>query len=300
MITKKTTLQYISPNTSSCNINTNNHSIHRKYFPSPPTELEVHKIVEVRTKTKEDEWIVKLLNTYNQLSIIKTGKMERELSVFGDPFGTGILISGIIDQVECNSESMGLVVTDLKTRRSPTTPTEAQTIGHKFQVMMYKLLLDGLTEGSTDLRLLTEHLHLNLSTQLSAGVRDYILELGLTNLFSTATSYHMLKFREAINILSALIKGLELLPVSSLVIQYEYQKTHELIGIENVTFDRDWTLRTLEGKVKFWKGEKFPSGPDVEDLWKCNSCQFKSVCVWTKQKELEKSPTSKQHSQATP
>lgn len=264
-----------------------------------PTELEIHEHIQVRTRTKEDVWTVKLLNTYNQLSIIKAGKMERELVVFGDPFGVGILLSGIIDQVEYRTESMELVVMDLKTRRTPTMPGEAQKIGHKFQVMMYKLLLDGLTRGSAEVKLLAEHLNLNLSSPLSAGVMDYIIDLGFTSLFSS-TNDHALKFGEAIDILSALIKGLDLPLVTSLEIQYEYQRTDELIGTENVTFDRDWTRETLKGGIKFWRGEKLPSGPDIEDLWKCDSCQFKRVCVWTKQKALEKSPASKQYRTTTP
>lgn len=255
--------------------------------------MEVHERVEVITRTREDDWTVKLVNTYNQLSIIQTGKMEREITVFGDPFGTGLLLTGIIDQVEYHREAVELVVMDFKTRRTPTIPGEEQKISHKFQVMMYKLLLDGLTRGSTDVKLLAEHLHLNLSSELSIGVIDYILDLGFTHLFSTSTKDHILKFGEAIETLSMLIKGLDLPPVNTLAIQYEYQKTRELIGIEKVTFDRDWTRGTLEGEVKFWTGDKLPSGPDIEDLWKCDSCQFKRVCVWTKQKTLEKSPASK-------
>ena len=269
-------------------------TIHYNYNIIFLSELKVHEHIEVRTRTKEDQWTVKLLNTYNQLSIIKTGKMEREIVVFGDPFNIGILFTGIIDQVEYHRESMELVVMDLKTRRTPTMPGNAQKMGHKFQLMMYKLLLDGLTRGRTGVKLLAEHLHLNLLSTLSSGVMDYILDLGFSSSFCTPTKYQALKFGEVIDNLSVLIKELDLPPVTSLVIQYEHQKNHELIGVENVIFDNDWTRETLESRVKFWTGEHLPSGPDVEDLWKCNSCQFKSVCVWTKQKALEKSPTSKQ------
>ena len=255
-------------------------------------ELEVHERVKVVMPTREDKWAVNLLNTYHQLSTIKTGKMEREISVFGDPFNTGILITGIIDQVEYNKESMELTVTDYKTRRTPTLPKKAQKIGHDFQLIMYKLLLDGLTRGTADKSLLAEHLQLDLTRTLTVGVMDYILTLGLTHLFCSSTS-DRLKFGDAVDTLGKLIAGLDLPPVTQQLVQYEYQVDHQLIGVESVEFNRDWTKGVLEGQVKFWTGEKYPNGPDIEELWKCDSCQFKNVCVWTKQKMLEKSPASK-------
>jgi len=255
-------------------------------------ELEVHERVIVHTQTKEDKWVVNLLDSYHQLSIIKEGGMEREINVFGDPFNTGLLITGIIDQVEYNKSTMELCITDYKTRRTPTLPQSAQKSGHDFQLMMYKLLLDGLTRGTTNVFLLSESLGLDRSRSLSVGVTDYIQDLGLTHLIHVSSS-DRLKFGPVASTLGSLIAGLGLPPVSKLMVQYEYQGDRTVIGTEGVDFDKDWTKAVLEKEEKFWTGENLPSGPDIEDLWKCRTCQYQNVCVWTKQKLLEKSPASR-------
>ena len=260
-------------------------------------ELEVHEQIPVRTVTQEDKHAVQLLNTYNQLAIIKQGKFEREIAVFGDPLNTGILLKGIIDQVQYSTDTHKLKITDLKTRITKSLPGETQILGHKFQVMAYKMLLDGLTRGSTQMNLLYDHLNLNPNSKLSVGVTDYIAKIGMENAFDKVCNAgeHGVSFREFMETVCTLITRLDLPPVSSLVISYEHQGTKEVLGTEEVVFDEAWVKETIETAIGFWKGDREPTGPDIEDLWKCDSCQFKGVCVWTKQKSLEASPAAKKN-----
>lgn len=262
------------------------------FFTCSHTELEVHERVVVKTVTREDKWAVQLLDTYKQLSIIKEGKMEREISVFGDLFNAGILIKGIIDQLQYSTETQELILTDLKTRRTNTMPGGTQILGHKLQLMVYKILLDGLTRGTTKMELLAEHLKLNFATRLSPSVADHISDLGLQELFTSETSDETLKldFKDFVHTVSKLIRGLDLPPVTSLIVHYESQKTNEVIGEEGAEFDKGWAREMLNFALQFWRGEREPTGPDIEDMWKCETCQFKNVCVWRKQKELEVSP----------
>lgn len=255
-------------------------------------ELEVHERVIVNTVTPEDKWAVQLLNTYKQLSIIKEGKMEREISIFGDLFNSGILIKGIIDQLQYSTETQELILTDLKTRRTNTMPGETQILGHKLQLMVYKILLDGLTRGTTKMELLAEHLKLNFAMRLSPSVTDHIGDLGLQELFTSETSDETLKldFKDFVHTASKLIRGLDLPPVTSLIVHYESQETNEMIGEEAAEFDEGWAREMLISALQFWRGDREPKGPDIEDMWKCETCQFQRVCVWKKQKELEVSP----------
>ena len=263
-------------------------------------ELEVHEPVRVRTVTREDQWAVKLVNTYSQLAIIKEGKLEREISVFGDPFKSGILLNGVIDQVEYSTDAQKLTVTDLKTRRTKSLPGKSQAMGHKIQLMIYKLLLDGFTRGTTDANLLSNHLDLNLSSNLSVSVTDYINDLGLGSLFSSPgvsdSRESRLSFGHVADTVRMLIVGLDLPPVSSMEIHYEFQETNEVLGTESVEYDESLVKEKLESSIKFWKGSREPTGPDIEDLWKCETCQFKDVCTWRKQKTLESSPAAKLNS----
>ena len=56
--------------------------------------------MKVEKITKEDRWAVQLIDSYVQLASIMSGGLEREIAVFGDPFEMGILISGVIDQLQ--------------------------------------------------------------------------------------------------------------------------------------------------------------------------------------------------------
>lgn len=256
------------------------------------TELEVHERMVVQTVTPEDKWALQLLNTYKQLADVKEGKMEREIAIFGDPFNSGILIKGVIDQLQYSTDTQELVLTDLKTRRTHTMPRETQLLGHKLQVMVYKILLDGLTRGSTKMELLAKHLKLNFAARLSPSITDHISDLRLQSLFSSETPDDILglKFKEFVHTVSKLIQGLDLQPVTSLVMLYESQATNEVIGKEGAEFDEDWAKEMLDSSLQFWRGEREPRGPDIEDMWKCEMCQFQNVCVWKKQKELEVCP----------
>lgn len=258
-------------------------------------ELEVHEVVPVKTVTKEDSWAVKLVNAYQQLAAIKEGKMEREIAVFGDPVQTGVLLTGIIDQVQYCTDTQELILTDLKTRRTNSMPGKTQLAGHKLQVMLYKMLLDGLTRGSTKVNCLIGNHSLNPACKISPEVIDYIVNLGMESLFTSQNSCGILgiNFDNVVKTVCSLITGLDLPPVSSLFVSYEYQETNEVIGIQEVMFDSSLVTETLKSAIKFWKGEREPTGPDIEDLWKCDTCQFKDVCVWQKKKSLEQSPVAK-------
>lgn len=257
----------------------------------------------VRTVTPEDRWAVRLLTTYQQLSIVKEGKLEREIQVFGDPFNLGILVNGIVDQLQYCKDKEELIITDLKTRRTNSLPQRSQATGHRLQVMAYKLLLDGMTRGHTKVEMLAEHLKLNFSRKLSSGVTEHIFKQGLGSIFAPSTSHEILceedldtnlTLGELARTLSGLIRGLDLPPVTSLMIYYEHQGSNEVIGVEEVGFEEGWAREMLESAVKFWRGERQPSGPAIEELdLKCPSCQFKRVCVWRKQKKLESSPYAK-------
>ena len=269
-----------------------------------PLELEVHEIVKVETKTYEDKWAVTLIDTYTQLATVAAGGMEREISVFGDLFDQGILVRGIIDQVQLTKDTGELTILDYKTRRSKSVPTEAQKRGHALQLMLYKCMLDGLTCGMTKVSQLAEHLSLNFSQELTEGVLQHVGKCGLRGLFTKSRppaeivnlEEERVTLGELAGKISELIVGLNLPLVSTLMVQYIYQETREVIGMDVVVYDEAWTKKMFVNSLDFWLGKREPQGVDLEDLWKCDTCQFRDVCVWRRQKELEQSPAaSKPH-----
>lgn len=264
----------------------------------------------VKTVTREDKWAVDLVNTYAQLSTIKAGKLEREINVFGDPFDNDILIKGIIDQVEYSNGK--LTVLDYKTRKTNTLPSSAQKKGHALQLMIYKQMLDGLTCGHTDMKLLVKHLGLHFDLALSDSVLDYIEKCGLHSIFDSGQpraedpisekdndrkrkrySCSTITFGHLVKVISELIACLQLPLVTGLLIQYEYQKSGVVIGVEAVDYNEEWMKAMLEQSLSFWRGRRPASGVDIEDLWKCDHCQFRDVCVWRMKKVLESSPAAR-------
>ena len=134
--------------------------------------------------TREDRAAVQLITTYTQLSVVKTGGIEREVSVFGDPFESGILVRGIIDQLQYCQETGELILTDNKTRRAKSLPPFEQMKGTGFQLMLYKYLLDRMCLGLTKGELLYRHLNLDRDSCLTQGALHHIISCGLSGLFS--------------------------------------------------------------------------------------------------------------------
>ena len=269
-----------------------------------PAELEVHEIVKVASVTKEDRTAVQLVSTYVQLAAIKAGGLEREFSVFGDPFDLGVLVRGVIDQLQYSPESGELVLLDNKTRRLKSMPSPQQKRGTSLQLMLYKYLLDRMCLGFAKSDLLYKHLHLDQDTVLTKAPLEFIQQCGLSSLFSNVSSspspskspsgaLTRLKFGAVADCILSLIANLGLPLVSSLMVQYEHQASGETLGVDTVEYDEQWMRAEVEKSLEFWAGEREAHGVDIEEAWKCDSCQFKDICVWRLKRELENSPAAK-------
>ena len=232
-----------------------------------------------------------------QLAGIKEGSIAREIKLFGSPFNCTATLTGIVDQLQYCSQDGDLIMLELKTRKSRSLPGEEQKRGHALQLMLYKLLLDSLTQGSMSYLSLLEGLGLKLSVPLSQGPIEYIHQSGLTSLMNwphwPEEDTTCLSLSGLAHTINQLIIGLELPPVGTLLLQYEHQQSNDILGVELVVFDEVWARKELEKSLQYWRGERSASGVDIEDSWKCNYCQFAEVCVWRKRQIVEHSPVKK-------
>ncbi|CAI8035452.1 Exonuclease V [Geodia barretti] len=259
--------------------------VHEERFRSPSqerfcllflAELEVHEIVKVETVTKEDRAAVQLINTYTQLSVVKTGGMEREVSVFGDPFESGVLVRGIIDQLQYFPEAGELILTDNKTRRAKSLPPTEQKKGTRFQLMLYKYLLDRMCLGLTKGELLYRHLNLERESCLTQGALNHIISCGLSGLFSDelgvagGLTSSQQGFTEGSSISQQGI-GLGLPLVGVLMVHYEHQGSGESLGMDTVEYDEQWMMGELKNRLGYWEGSRPAQGVDIESAWKCSS-----------------------------
>jgi exonuclease V len=260
-------------------------------------ELEVHEIVKVQTVTREDRAAVQLVNTYTQLSVVRSGAVEREIHVFGDLFELGVLVRGVIDQLQYSPETGELILTDYKTRRSKSLPSAEQKKGTSLQLMAYKYLLDRMCLGLTKPDLLYNHLNLDREAVLTQGAVDYIQRCGLASLFSgesDSDGIAGLKFGTLADRILQNVAGLGLPLVGPLMVQYEHQKSGETVGVESVDYEERWMRSEVEKALEFWAGVRPALGVDVENSGlKCGGCQFRDICVWRLRKRLETSPVAK-------
>ena len=302
--------------------------------------------------TKEDKAAVQLINTYTQLSVVKTGGMEREVSVFGDPFESGVLVRGIIDQLQYFPEAGELILTDNKTRRAKSLPPTEQKKGTRFQLMLYKYLLDRMCLGLTKGELLYRHLNLERESCLTQGALNHIISCGLSGLFSDElgvagglTSSQQgftegssisqqgigeglskgfsesnsskqesnslpsgiigglsssqkrflegLTFGRVVDCILEHIAGLGLPLVGVLMVHYEHQGSGESLGMDTVEYNEQWMMGELKNRLGYWEGSRPAQGVDIESAWKCSSCQFRDICTWRLQGQLETSPAAR-------
>ncbi|KAM1041329.1 hypothetical protein ACFX13_031264 [Malus domestica] len=63
-----------------------------------------------------------------------------------------------------------------------------------------------------------------------------------------------------------------------LLLRYELQKDHSLLGKDEFAYDSDWVKNQIQGCLEFWLGEREARYTPKDEGWKCRFCQYSSVC----------------------
>ena len=262
-------------------------SLHFFYF----AEIEIREPVKVKTLTKEDLVSVDMINALVRLHSVAMGNTEREIKVMGrvtSQEGRGLILSGIIDQLQYKPSTRKLVIQEMKTRTTKSLPEDAQKQGVKLQVNVYKMLLDSLTQGCHDYADLLKQKGLKIDQKLSQGPVQYLRETKLVKEIREDLTLERLSI-----IITQSIKALDLPPVEAMIVQYVYQGDLTVLGEELVGCEEAWSRQVVLSAGQYWRGEREVRGVDMEDSWKCGTCQFREVCVWRRERELESSPVKK-------
>ncbi|XP_070571697.1 exonuclease V-like [Ptychodera flava] len=241
-------------------------------------ELEVHDVVPVSVSSKEDAWAIKLLNMIDGVSGISFGvPCIREMPIFGEPYGKGIFVVGVIDELRY-SEKGEFQLCEFKSRASSRTlPRKAQRKNHALQVMIYKQLFDELVKGLLKKETILRHVKLKDNKLLSEEVLMHLRKSGITSkTFGELLDIALLKFQFS-----------DLPCIDSLIIEYSFQGDCKSFASDKVGFDADWLNSRLDHYFSFWRGDREVEGVDIEDAWKCHSCDFSDICEWKKEKEQE-------------
>ncbi|XP_032901517.1 exonuclease V isoform X1 [Amblyraja radiata] len=237
-------------------------------------ELEIQDIVPINIESREDSWAVKLLNFLSMIQFLQAGERVRELPVFGEV--EGILLVGVIDEL-CYSPSGELELRELKTRAQPTFPSAAQRKSHHLQVSVYKLLFEALVKGQLKKDTIVQHLQLQTERSFGSEVMLHAKKMGL----------FVNTFGELLDLIFLNLMYIEIPTIDVLKIEYCYQADASVIGTEVVRFEEKQVVKELKHYCSFWKGQREAQGVDIEEAWKCRSCDFADICQWREKKAEE-------------
>ncbi|XP_047416913.1 exonuclease V [Sciurus carolinensis] len=232
-------------------------------------ELELHDLVTVPITTKEDSWAVKFLNILSMIPTLQSEGCIREFPVFGEV--EGVFLVGVIDELHYTAKGE-LELTELKTRRRPMLPLEAQKKKDCFQVRLYKFIFDAMVQGKVTPESLIHHTKLCPDKPLGPSVLRHAQQGG----FSVKTLGDLME----LVFLSLTLSDLPVIDI--LKIEYIHQETATVLGTEIVAFEEKEMRDKVQHYMAYWMGHREPQGVDVEEAWKCRTCNYADICEWRK------------------
>lgn len=232
-------------------------------------ELELHDLVTVSITGKEDAWAVKFLNMLSMIPTLQSEGRIREFPVFGEV--EGVLLVGVIDELHYTPKGE-LELVELKTRSRPVLPLGAQRKKDCFQVSLYKYIFDAMVQGKVTTASLIQHTKLHPEKPLGPSVLRHAQQGG----FSVTSLGDLME----LVILSLTLSDLPV--IDSLRIEYIHQETATVLGSEIVAFAEKELRSQVRHYMAYWVGHREPQGVDVEEAWKCRTCNYADICEWRK------------------
>lgn len=263
-------------------------------------EEEVHTTVPVEVTTREDAFGLKLFNMCQGLDSLSEQGMTRELSVFG--YLDGVFVQGIIDEItyldpaqshhhphldsktqEWPPRSRTAFITDTKTRATSRLPTGSQLRSTALQLMFYHRLLTLLPD--VPFAAVLAHHGLDgaapFSDRFIAQIAAVASGISLPELLEN-NSLHGLW----VIVLRHL--GTAVSEVGATVgVVFRAQSNGGVMARRAWGVDAAALESHLGTTMEWWRGERPSVGVEIEDAWKCRSCDFEESCVW-RLKQIEK------------
>lgn len=181
---------------------------------------------------------------------------------------------------------------DVKTRGTKSMPTSAARGPTEMQLMLYRKLLESLALNTVD----AETVFARYGVQpLEPFTGTFISELseidGITpdkeNSFATLQASEISLHPNLFALWSLMISELQLAVnnVSSILrAEFRHSKTSELIGSEVFAYEEDRLEKYVDKEMSWWKGERKAKGVEIEEAFKCRTCEFAEDCEWRRRK----------------
>ncbi|OIW08584.1 hypothetical protein TanjilG_03260 [Lupinus angustifolius] len=245
-------------------------------------EQEVITRVEVKIKSREDGWALKFLNFINGVNQLLFEGLTRELPVVG--IVEGVWMVGVIDEIRMplTENDHNPVLIDTKTRSQYKLPSEPQQRNGRhaysttyiillgvelLQLMCYKCLWDNSVADDFPSMKFFTFFGLNPQYNLCEDLKIMSADSG----FSASTLDDVVRYYS--NTCKMLAPAHD-----QLLLRYEYQKDHSLLGEDKFAYDSVWLKNQICCCLEFWHGEREASYASEDERWKCGFCQFANVC----------------------
>ncbi|KAF7899278.1 uncharacterized protein EAF01_008491 [Botrytis porri] len=213
-------------------------------------------------------------------------------------------------RIKIRRQSNKIYICDVKTRGVRTLPNDAAFRPTRVQLMLYHHLLGNLATNSVDFRVLAARYGLDTSKTFSD---TFIAQVGsmneddggiyqdaheeqddsvpdssqdsmsillthnnLNSLWSEMISEFQITFPDGAGSLGRILKT-----------EYRSRDDGEIVGIKTIPMDNEELTSYLEEELRWWKGEREARGVQLDEAFKCNSCDFAEGCEWRLQKVVE-------------
>lgn len=248
--------------------------------------LEVLDEVVAEIKTPGDKLHSNIHNIMVGLDLYHKEGLTRELPILAR-FDSA-LVMGIIDEVKIVEESDGkekTMIVEMKTRKSHNPPSSQQLIRDRMQGMIYWYGLDYMINKKTEMGDFWDCFGIDL---IENDFNEHILSKEYMDSLQIAESDQkdfgtLLSVGNQINMM---LKNAYELPELSKTIEIIYINQKSLNEVHREKFNFDWRFfsRGMNWALEYWNGKRDPSSVGQFNNWKCDFCEFYTVCPTTHKK----------------
>jgi exonuclease V len=300
-------------------------------------EDEIHTVVQVQVDTREDRFALRIWNAIQGLRSLQEIGFARELELWGilegevingvidelsyncpdanadatvmdgatllskqptlEQYITKPLSTGLDECTSGTKPQQQVYIADIKTRGVRSIPAGASLRPTRMQLMLYKKLLESLSQNLVDAELIFARYNL---APLAPFSDIFMHQFNATSTQDNRDKgenppslQHYTDIRSYPNLLSLwslmIAEYQRAIPSVSdhLRAEYRYAKTGEVIGDQILLYDSHLVDSYLNQEMQWWKGRREAKGVEIEEAFKCRMCDFAEQCSWRQSKLQE-------------
>lgn len=215
-----------------------------------------------------------------------------------------------------------IYLTDVKTRGVKNVPKGAAIRPTKVQLYLYHRFLAQMAQDNIDYLQVFNRYGLDADAPFSDAFLAQIGELhddifhdsspilcdNSASSQGSANRHDLLRYRtlqELVSLLRNELKATFPAGANSLgsVVTVEYRHRGDegsLIGTNILAVDTDVLDQYLDEYMQWWRGERPAAGVDIEEAYKCSTCEFAEICRWRQEMDFEILSRAREKKNKTP